>query len=51
MGHSQKFLKQKKKVIKKYIKWEDCLELRECKSLQKLNKLSPISPGINNIIK
>jgi len=40
-----------KVLKKKYTKWEDCLELRECKSLQKLNKASTISPGINHIIK
>ena len=37
---------------KKYKKWEDCLELRECKSLQKLldDSLSN-ERGMNNIIK
>ena len=37
---------------KKYKKWEDCLKLRECKSLQKLLDDSLINQkGINNIIK
>ena len=37
---------------KKYKKWEDCLELRECKSLQKLLDESLSNErGINNIIK
>ena len=37
---------------KKYKKWEDCLELRECKSLQKLSDESlSDQKGINNIIK
>ena len=37
---------------KKYKKWEDCLELRECKSLQKLSDDSLSNQkGINNIIK
>ena len=40
-----------KVLKKKYTKWEDCLELRECKSLQKLNKNSSNTPGIEFIIK
>ena len=37
---------------KKYKKWEDCLELRECKSLQKLSDESLSNEkGLNNIIK
>ena len=41
---------------KKYKKWEECLELRECKSLQILNKSSSSSTysnekGFENIIK
>ena len=37
---------------KKYKKWEDCLELRECKSLQKLHDGSHSNkPGEENIIK
>ena len=40
-----------KVLKKKYTKWEDCLELRECKSLQKLNKNSSNTPGIAYIIK
>ena len=37
---------------KKYKKWEDCLELRECKSLQKLHDESLSNkPGEENIIK
>ena len=37
---------------KKYKKWEDCLELRECKSLQKLLDESLSNErGVNNIIK
>ena len=37
---------------KKYKKWEDCLELRECKSLQKLHDESLLKkPGEENIIK
>ena len=37
---------------KKYKKWEDCLELRECKSLQKLSDESLLNEkGLNNIIK
>ena len=37
---------------KKYKKWEDCLELRECKSLQKLSDESLSNQkGINNIVK
>ena len=41
-----------KTLKKKYSKWEDCLELRECKSLQKLHEehLSN-QPGNNHIIK
>jgi len=37
---------------KKYKKWEDCLELRECKSLQKLSDESLSNEkGINHIVK
>ena len=36
---------------KKYKKWEECIELRECKSLQILNKSSQTEKGIDNIIK
>ena len=36
---------------KKYKKWEECIELRECKSLQILNKASFNEKGIDNIIK
>lgn len=36
---------------KKYKKWEECIELRECKSLQILNKSSQNEKGIDNIIK
>ena len=37
---------------KKYKKWEDCVELRECKSLQKLSDESLSNEkGLNNIIK
>ena len=36
---------------KKYKKWEECIELRECKSLQILNKASLNEKGIDNIIK
>ena len=36
---------------KKYKKWEECIELRECKSLQILNKASYNEKGIDNIIK
>ena len=37
---------------KKYKKWEDCLELRECRSLQKLSDESLSNEkGLNNIIK
>ena len=37
---------------KKYKKWEDCLELRECKSLQKLSDESLSNEkGLNNIVK
>ena len=41
------------KVLKrKYKKWEDCLELRECRSLQKLHEESlQNKPGEENIIK
>ena len=41
------------KILKrKYKKWEDCLELRECKSLQKLHDESLSNkPGEENIIK
>ena len=41
------------KVLKrKYKKWEDCLELRECSSLQKLHDASLANkPGEENIIK
>ena len=41
------------KVLKrKYKKWEDCLELRECRSLQKLHDESLANkPGEENIIK
>ena len=41
------------KVLKrKYKKWEDCLELRECSSLQKLHDSSLANkPGEENIIK
>ena len=41
------------KVLKrKYKKWEDCLELRECRSLQKLHEESLLNkPGEENIIK
>jgi serine/threonine protein kinase len=41
------------KVLKrKYKKWEDCLELRECSSLQKLHDPSLTNkPGAENIIK
>ena len=41
-----------KTLKKKYSKWEDCLELRECKSLQKLHAEHLSSqPGYNHIIK
>ena len=36
---------------KKYKKWDECIELRECKSLQILNKASFNEKGIDNIIK
>ena len=37
---------------KKYKKWEDCLELRECKSLQKLSdETLSNEKGLNNIVK
>ena len=36
---------------KKYKKWEECTELRECKSLQILNKASLNEKGIDNIIR
>ena len=39
-----------KVLKKKYSKFEDCLDLRECKSLQKLNHI-PYQKGIENIIK
>ena len=40
------------KILKrKYKKWEECIELRECKSLQILNKSSQNEKGIDNIIK
>ena len=39
-----------KVLKKKYSKFEDCLDLRECKSLQKLNHI-PNEKGIENIIK
>ena len=41
------------KVLKRrYKKWEDCLELRECRSLQKLHEESLANkPGEENIIK
>ena len=41
-----------KVLKKKYSKWEDCLELRECRSLQKLQEdhLSH-QPGTKHIIK
>ena len=41
-----------KTLKKKYTKWEDCLDLRECKSLQKLHQEHLSSqPGNNHIIK
>jgi len=41
-----------KVLKKKYKKWEDCLELRECSSLQKLHDSSLANkPGEENIIK
>ena len=41
-----------KTLKKKYKKWEDCLVLRECKSLQKLLDVSiSDQKGFNNIIK
>ena len=41
-----------KTLKKKYSKWEDCLELRECRSLQKLNDETLSSnAGYDNIIK
>ena len=41
-----------KVLKKKYKKWEDCLELRECRSLQKLHEESLANkPGEENIIK
>ena len=41
-----------KVLKKKYKKWEDCLELRECRSLQKLHEESLSNkPGEENIIK
>ena len=40
------------KILKrKYKKWEECVELRECKSLQRLNKASYNEKGKDNIIK
>jgi len=40
------------KILKrKYKKWEECTELRECKSLQILNKASSNEKGLENIIK
>ena len=40
------------KILKrKYKKWEECTELRECKSLQILNKASINEKGIDNIIR
>ena len=40
------------KILKrKYKKWEECIELRECKSLQRLNKASYNEKGKDNIIK
>ncbi len=36
---------------KKYKKWEECIELRECKSLQILNKTLSNEKGKDNIIK
>ena len=36
---------------KKYKKWEECIELRECKSLQILNKTLSDEKGKDNIIK
>ena len=40
------------KILKrKYKKWEECIELRECKSLQRLNKASFNEKGKDNIIK
>ena len=36
---------------KKYKKWEECIELRECKSLQILNKTLLDEKGKDNIIK
>ena len=35
---------------KKYKKLEDCTELRECRSLQILNKVSSFDKGFDNII-
>ena len=40
-----------KVLKKKYKKWEDCVELRECKSLQVLNKPEIYEKGQENIIK
>ena len=41
-----------KTLKKKYKKWEDCLELRECRSLKKLHDESLSNkPGEDNIIK
>lgn len=40
------------KILKrKYKKWDECIELRECKSLQILNKAAINEKGIENIIK
>ena len=40
------------KILKrKYKKWDECIELRECKSLQILNKASSTDKGVENIIK
>ena len=40
------------KILKrKYKKWEECVELRECKSLQILNKASFNEKGKDNIIR
>ena len=40
------------KILKrKYKKWEECTELRECKSLQILNKASINEKGLDNIIR
>ena len=40
------------KILKrKYKKWDECIELRECKSLQILNKASFNEKGKDNIIR